>query len=184
MKTIFCLQTRTNTRTRQLRSRTIHFARHQLLMPRMHTKLKSNWGKQRSYRRSGGCPEPRFGGGSECCLPSRAPFRWRFGVPSAVQSPASVEVRSAVCSPSASLSFFIRLHLFRSRSIHLPTRSGRRLASAPATQILPRTNGCRCAPPPPPPGRGRTARSPTGGWLAPDVVVSPTLLFSTFSNME
>lgn len=94
----------------------------------------------------------------------------------AVLSPASVEVRRAVCGPSAALPPFIELHLFRSRSIRLPNRSGHRLASAPATQILPRTNECRCAPPPPPPDRGHTSRSPTGGWLAPDVVVNPTAL--------
>lgn len=105
----------------------------------------------------------------------------------AVPSPASVEVRRTVCRPSAALLLFIGLHLFRSRSIHLPTRSGHRLASAPATQILPRTNGRRCAPPPPPPDRGHASRTP--GWvarLAPDGVGNPTALFPppAFSNIE
>lgn len=75
----------------------------------------------RSYRRRSGCPGP-------CCCGG-------FREPSAVPLPR--------CP------LFIRLRLVRSRSIPLPTRSRHRLASAPATQIPPRTNGGLLAPPPP-----------------------------------
>lgn len=108
----------------------------------------------------------------------------------AVPSPASVEVRRAVCRPRAALLLFIGLHLFRSRSIHLPTRSGHRLASAPATQILPRTNGRRCAPPTPLSTSGprahvqlsRVGGSPRARWSCePHGSFPPP---PVFSNME
>lgn len=82
--------------------------------------------------------QPNFGRSFFLPSESRLPWtllRWRLP--------------GAVCGISAALPLFIRPRLVRSRSMPLPTRSRRRLASAPATQIPPRTNGGLLAPPPP-----------------------------------
>lgn len=66
-------------------------------MPRMHAKLKCNRGKQRSYRRSSGCAEPCFGGGSQrrlLCLCRSSPFYQASFVPFALDPSPDPELAS------------------------------------------------------------------------------------------
>lgn len=88
----------------------------------MHAKLKCNRGKQRSYRRSSGCPEPCCGGGSECRLlslcraspfyqasfvpfaldPSPDPERTSIGFGTGDANPSAYQWESVRPAPSAS----------------------------------------------------------------------------------
>lgn len=86
------------------------------------------------------------------CIPNSTEFRRLVGLTvgvAAALDPGAVEVSGSRLWPLCRAAPFIRLRLFRSRSIPLPTRSRHRLASAPATQIPPRTDGGLLAPPPP-----------------------------------